>query len=81
MARNSLPVSGQDLCCAGELDLSRSLPQVPSPVPGGRLSDACSCRAVHCVFGNAGLCSHLFRCPRREMVVQFELDAGRFSAQ
>lgn len=37
MALNSLPVSGQDLCCAGELDLSRNLPQVPSPVHGGQV--------------------------------------------
>lgn len=34
MALNSLPVSGQDMCCAGELGLSRNLPQVPSPMPG-----------------------------------------------
>lgn len=59
MALNSLPVSGQDLCCAGELDLSRNLPQVPSPVHGGRFSGACSYRAAHCVLGNIGLCSHL----------------------
>lgn len=46
MALNSL-VSGQGLCCAGELGLSWNLPQVSSPVPGGRCSPLCLWECSH----------------------------------
>lgn len=76
MALNSL-VSGQDLCCAGELSLSRNLPQVPSPVPGGRSLQLQG--SPLCLWERRTVQSS--KGPRRELVVQFELDAGRLSAQ
>lgn len=57
MALHSLSVART--CAVLRAVCLRNLPQVPSPVPGGRVSSARSCVAAHCVFGNVGLCSHL----------------------